>query len=1379
MISLLNVARPIAMKALQNPKILGSLLVGSVGAQQANEIQNQLSLGNISLDDVYDTLINFASSPAVSIINEMQTTPSGEVYAPDQEQIDAERKFNEELNKKITTASETPKADILITPDVQETFEPLITLPPEFKLDQEGFTPAPEVKPSDYIMKSEEKKTDLKPNEKIFNQIAGVKNHTVERNPNDLFLEGWEKMIFPSPKQIGSIGNYAVAIDPMKRSDNNFLLVKDGKVHATLELATAMGQDKVLELDAIGVPAEMQGQGVAKDVLNELFKLADANEVTIQGVAQPFGNKALNKKQLISFYKNMGFEVRGDEITRKPVIAKEESSLVPPIDFNVIPENTSISVKPVPKKVAVDKGLSENEGVYMANVDGQNVDLKNKTFNTANISVTPDGIPKFDVQNAINRDIEKVPGSKLTKVNLFKKSAGWKWLDKPEGGNDSFLVSVEQGGKHYYTLDTNMTADTQLKYYPNEKSEPRLRPTAYDDLVLGNKVGEIDVRGKKHPVYDSIEVSSPKQAVGADVTPKIEMINVPEKSQKDFFETSYEYDTYNGRIEDMEYRYHGGVGDLGDNQAAKSIQKIDGYDDYAMYLQEQAENFLGSEFKGFRITNTKEVMQLLNKQNKNKIKSFTLNPKQAIKFGYFANEAFMDPITTQPRGDLLVIESPIKSTSLVMRGRPEEAEVVSNTTRTSIKQSRIYNPYTGEVVYEPTEGPLVGTQPHQFETLIRTKSDIAPFISDLQSKYTKPDVTPKTVYSPQDSVLKDEIRPVLTKDLLKPQYLKKLKDDDDISCGQCYAASEAAFHMYGKDNGFKSYVLNSKTFPEGLDEGETHWFLKNKEGEIIDPTAEQFGGITIPYDKGKGTGFLTKNPSNAAQQIIDRINKSDVVEKTISPKEYTPKMKTDIPYDYVEAVNPTKVFGEQDLRKEKYLNKTADPINYSFTSNDLDQIKSKVFKEYKNKTGVDIEQIANNFGFKMPDLDLLNNSLNRDEKARYWWQQSAEWLDGLMDQLDLTKDEKNLFLEVVSTTSGGVDPAQNLKIALGVFSDMLSNRPIRMGFKTAQSLDVLLKDKESKINSPKFRNYVDSFKYFAGTDDRIPNTTIDLQMSKIFGMNPEALAGNPDLYSLVTMVVNDLTNEVNKSIPKGEELLQPFELQAMMWTENRGGRSTNFSEVGPQVLMQMENLGYSINREDIKDINFVRDLQSTVRPFEESIKMTVESGTFSTPQGNKIEQIINSFPDDKVLMDKINQVNKSTNLSLISKSKKNPSIIEDLVSAVVGEKAEMSRLIQGFGTSEGQVGNNIIVPSVYKNNKGQMIQLSDQQRLFILSTLGKYLDQNSVSSSNFILVDDSLQIPQGTKPTTSYYVPSTKYKSLVNDGLVDINTIIGKINYGN
>jgi len=78
----LNLGRPIAMKALSNPNILGSLLVGSVGAQQADKIQNDLSSGNMSLDDVYNSLVNFAASPAVSFLKDeeepTQLTPTKE-----------------------------------------------------------------------------------------------------------------------------------------------------------------------------------------------------------------------------------------------------------------------------------------------------------------------------------------------------------------------------------------------------------------------------------------------------------------------------------------------------------------------------------------------------------------------------------------------------------------------------------------------------------------------------------------------------------------------------------------------------------------------------------------------------------------------------------------------------------------------------------------------------------------------------------------------------------------------------------------------------------------------------------------------------------------------------------------------------------------------------------------------------------------------------------------------------------------------------------------------------------------------------------------------------------------------------------------------------
>ena len=62
-----------------SPSVLGSLLVGAVGSQQASQIQKDLALGNISLDDVANFITNFTTSPAVSYLQdkekENQLTP--------------------------------------------------------------------------------------------------------------------------------------------------------------------------------------------------------------------------------------------------------------------------------------------------------------------------------------------------------------------------------------------------------------------------------------------------------------------------------------------------------------------------------------------------------------------------------------------------------------------------------------------------------------------------------------------------------------------------------------------------------------------------------------------------------------------------------------------------------------------------------------------------------------------------------------------------------------------------------------------------------------------------------------------------------------------------------------------------------------------------------------------------------------------------------------------------------------------------------------------------------------------------------------------------------------------------------------------------------
>ena len=103
----------------------------------------------------------------------------------------------------------------------------------------------------------------------------------------------------------------------------------------------------------------------------------------------------------------------------------------------------------------------------------------------------------------------------------------------------------------------------------------------------------------------------------------------------------------------------------------------------------------------------------------------------------------------------------------------------------------------------------------------------------------------------------------------------------------------------------------------------------------------------------------------------------------------------------------------------------------------------------------------------------------------------------------------------------------------------------------APSLDKFLSSPDQIVNTPKFGNYVDTFKYFTGLSDREPNTVNDLQMARIFGIKPTVLASNPELYALITNNLNRMTYEINQRLPKGQEL-QPYQLQAMMWASSRG-----------------------------------------------------------------------------------------------------------------------------------------------------------------------------------------------------------------------------------
>ena len=149
-------------------------------------------------------------------------------------------------------------------------------------------------------------------------------------------------------------------------------------------------------------------------------------------------------------------------------------------------------------------------GRYLQMGEGAPQDITGEYPDYGKLSVSPEGKPSFQV----SRDQATAPatkGGRKIKTNLFKRKAGWKWTQAPEGfdpdpAGDFPLISVEDGKQHYYTLSTEFPEGVELARYEKSSTEPRLRPTRQGSVELGEVVGEISVRGKKHPVYNRATV---------------------------------------------------------------------------------------------------------------------------------------------------------------------------------------------------------------------------------------------------------------------------------------------------------------------------------------------------------------------------------------------------------------------------------------------------------------------------------------------------------------------------------------------------------------------------------------------------------------------------------------------------------------------------------------------------------------------------------------------------------------------------------------------------------------------------------------------------------------------------------------------------------
>jgi hypothetical protein len=166
------------------------------------------------------------------------------------------------------------------------------------------------------------------------------------------------------------------------------------------------------------------------------------------------------------------------------------------VDDHIV--NNPMSVFPKPQRM-FDEDMPG--GAYLSMPD--KADVTGHRAAQASIGIGEGGKPYFHAsRDEVDETGTPGKGSALVKTNLFKQKAGWRWLDAPEGHeNTGTIVSVEHRGNHHYVMDAHFPNGVELSRYPDAPSEPRLRPTTRGNVELGPQVGSILVRGREHPVH--------------------------------------------------------------------------------------------------------------------------------------------------------------------------------------------------------------------------------------------------------------------------------------------------------------------------------------------------------------------------------------------------------------------------------------------------------------------------------------------------------------------------------------------------------------------------------------------------------------------------------------------------------------------------------------------------------------------------------------------------------------------------------------------------------------------------------------------------------------------------------------------------------------
>ena len=165
------------------------------------------------------------------------------------------------------------------------------------------------------------------------------------------------------------------------------------------------------------------------------------------------------------------------------------------------------------------------------------------------------------------------------------------------------------------------------------------------------------------------------------------------------------------------------------------------------------------------------------------------------------------------------------------------------------------------------------------------------------------------------------------------------------------------------------------------------------------PTTEMTRGDEYPDpdDDGEGPKPPGKDPF---ETFVEEMLQRAAQRQFKKAEDFLAKDKNS--KQYIETLNPVKIYGDKDLRKIDYSNIEAKSIEYKFNNNTLNNIGLDAIEEIDSKTNVDVKALTDKFGFTMPTAEFVNKALQEKEASKYWYEKGAQWVDNFLEGFPVT-----------------------------------------------------------------------------------------------------------------------------------------------------------------------------------------------------------------------------------------------------------------------------------------------------------------------------------------------------------------------------------------